>query len=112
MRKHANGLDLLDAPRPPRRLPRRVVAVLLAASAAPFVYEGVMICVGNWRAALGASSPVDTPVLDATFGLLGRVRDELAGLVPVSFQHIPWQPSHVLLVAAVAMAASMRLLRR
>jgi hypothetical protein len=112
MRKLSIGLEELELPRPSRRLPRRVVAITLAALVAPFVYESVAICVGNWRAAMGASSDVPTPVLDASLGILGRIRDEFAGLILPTFQHIPWQPSHVLVVAAVAMTASMLMLRR
>lgn len=112
MRKESIGLDQVEPTRPPRRLFQRVVMLALAVSSAPFVYEGVAICVGNWRAAMGESSNVHTPVLDASFGFLELIRDELAGLILPTFQHVPWQPSHVLVVAAIAMTASMLMLRR
>jgi len=112
MRKESIGLDQVAPSRPPIRLFQRVIVGALAVFSTPFVYEGVAVCVGNWRAAMGASSNVDTPVLDASLGFLGRIRDELAGLILPTFQHVPWQPSHVLVVAAIAMTASMLMLRR
>jgi hypothetical protein len=112
MRKLSIGLDEIEPSRSSRRLPRCIVAIALSALSAPFIYEAVAICVGNWRAAMGASSDVRTPVLDASLGILDRIRDELAGLLLPTFQHIPWQPSHVLVVAAIAMTVSMLMLRR
>ncbi|MBN9183218.1 MAG: hypothetical protein J0I66_09525 [Microbacterium sp.] len=79
---------------------------------APFLYEGVLICVGNWKTAMGASSNVRTPFLDVSVGVLERIRGEFAGLILPTFQHIPWQPSHVLVVATIAMTVSMLMLRR
>src|SRR4051812_8262500 len=102
MRKLSIGLDEVE-PSPSRRLPRRVFAIALTTLIAPFIYEAVEICVGNWRAAMGISSNVRTPVLDASLRFLDRIRGEFAGLILPSFQHIPWQPSHVLVVAAIAM---------
>lgn len=112
MRKHSIGLDEVGSTHQSRRLPRRVVAVATAALIAPFLCEGVAICVGKWQAVMGVSSNVRTPVLDATVYYVQRSRDDLAGLILPTFQHIPWQPSHVLVVAAIAMTVSMLMLRR
>lgn len=58
------------------------------------------------------STDVRTPALDATRYYLERLSDDIAGLILPWFQHVPWQPSYVLLAACVAMTASMMMLRR
>jgi len=112
MRKQSIGLDDEPIARPASRTPRVVFALLLAASAAPFLYESALLCVANWQSALGRTSMVRTPILDATRDLLDRIAAESIGLVVPWFDHVPWQPSHVLLVASVAMTYSMLMLRR
>jgi hypothetical protein len=112
MRKQSIGLDDEPIARPVRRAPRVVLAIVMATAAAPILYESALLCVANWQSALGRSSGVRTPVLDWTRDLLDRVTAEALGLVVPWFHHVPWQPSHVLLVASVAMTCSMLMLRR
>ena len=112
MRKRSISLDEIQPAPRSRRLPGLVVAIALAALSAPILYEAGAVCVANWRAVMGESTNVRTPVLDASVYFLERLRNELAGLILPWFQHVPWQPSHVLLVAGIAMMASMLMLRR
>jgi hypothetical protein len=112
MRKQSIGLDETPAARPAPRLPRLVVGVMLAAVSVPIVFEGVLLCVANWKAAMGMSAEVRTPALDWSCDLLGRLQDEIGRLILPCFQHVPWQPSHVLAAAGVAMTLSMLMLRR
>lgn len=112
MRKQSIGLDDEPIARPASRTPRTVFALLLAAAAVPILYESALLCVANWQAALGRTSTIRTPVLDGTREVLDRITEEALGLVVPWFHHVPWQPSHVLLVASVAMTCSMLMLRR
>jgi hypothetical protein len=112
MRKQPIGIDDIAPLRSSRRLPRLAVALVLAVGCTPFVYEGGLLCAANWKATMGMPAEVQTPVLDATRYYLGRLRDEIDGMVMPCFQHVPWQPSHVLLVAGVGMTLSMLMLKR
>jgi hypothetical protein len=112
MRKQSIALDDAPVAPPTSRTPRVVFALLLAAGAAPILYESALLCVGNWQSALGRPSNIRTPVLDATRDVLDRITAEALGLIAPWFHHVPWQPSHVLLVAGVAMTCSMLMLRR
>lgn len=112
MRKHALGLDAIPAPARPRGLTRTLVGLGLVVGGAPFLYEGILICVGNWQTAMGRSADVRTPFLDVAVYHLGRLRDDLDGMVMPWFQHVPWQPSYVLLAAGAVMVVSMLMLKR
>src|SRR4051812_6295182 len=65
MRKHQSdppGLPTDDPP-PRRAWMRTVATVLLGLLIAPLLYEGLQLCVANWRGMSGEVVAVETPVL-------------------------------------------------
>jgi hypothetical protein len=83
---------------------RRFLILLLLT---PFLFEGALICFGNWASVLGKSATVRTPVLDGTWELGRRASAEVSAF----FQSVPWGREVVIGVGFASFALGALLLR-
>src|SRR5512142_1037133 len=88
----------------PRRHPSRMPAVavlLIILLLSPVLYESTAICIATWKTALGAYTPIETPVLDVLRESWRTGRLEAAAWVSPSFHSYPWKASVVVPFAFV-----------
>jgi hypothetical protein len=113
MRKVPDALS--DEPIPDRRNSRRQrigLFVLIALLLALPVAEGSALCIGKWREVMGTNNEVRTPTLDKIGEHLGEAHESMGQWLGSHFQHIPWNPSYVLPIAAVVTLMGIAMLKR
>jgi hypothetical protein len=115
MRKNAldaPGLNPFAAEKPRSRWPSIIALLVLGMGLTPIALDAGAWCIGRWKELLGIHADVRTPTLDAIQDALRDTNDELARSVSSYFRYLPWDPSTVLVVAAIVMGASILMLRR
>jgi hypothetical protein len=107
------SIKVLETPRPPRKS-RTPMAILLCLVllASPLIYEGGLICYGNWKSMLGGHVAVQTPVLDYVSGIWHEGKFQTTRRLQPMINGGRWNPSMAVPFALAIAGISAFLLRR
>jgi hypothetical protein len=107
------SIKSLETPRPPKKSRTPMVILLcLVLLASPVLYEGGLICYGNWQSMLGGHASVQTPVLDSLSGIWREGRSQTSRRLHPMMTAGRWQPSMAVPLALVIAGLGALLLRR